>query len=200
MLSLNTASGTKYEELPKITVISIVNFLYRESHPDYHQPFGLFYEKEPERVTDKTDYHMLEMPKFRKLKPDITNPLHRWLFYLDSGYKDPDSPIIKEAFQMDQGLYQFAQQYQRNVSDPRTLDAYYGYMMECMDEQERIDTAEAIGRAEGRTEGHTEGRAEGRAEGQAAIIRTLMKTMTIAEISKLTGLPRAEIEPLVNDQ
>jgi predicted transposase YdaD len=93
---------------------------------------------------------------------------------------------------MDQGLYQFAQQYQRNVSDPRTIDAYYGYMMECMDEQERIDTAEAIGRAEGY--------AEGRAEEQAAIIRTMMKTMTIADISKATGLTNAEIEPLLGGQ
>ena len=107
-----------------------------------------------------------------------------------------DSPIIKEAFQMDQGLYQFAQQYQRNVSDPRTIDAYYGYMMECMDEQERIDTAEAIGRAEG----HAKGYAEGRAEEQATIIRTMMKTMTIADISKATGLTHAEIEPLLGGQ
>ena len=188
ILSHNTFSGTKYENLPNITVISIMNFSFRDYHPDYHQPFGLFYEKDPERVTDKFDYHMLEMPKFRHLKLDITNPLHRWLYYLDSGYKEPENPIIKEAFQMDQGLYQFALQYQHNVSDPRTLDAYYCYMMECMDELDRIDTAEAKGRAEGHI--------EGRVEGQAAIIRAMMKAMSIADISKVTGLTHEEIEHL----
>jgi predicted transposase/invertase (TIGR01784 family) len=185
LLSVNTASGTKYEDMPKTTVISILNFPYRDNHPDYHQPFGLFYEKEPERVTDKFDYHMLEMPKFRKFKPDITDPLHRWLFYLDSGYLEPDSPVIKEALQMDQGLYQFAQQYQRNVSDPRTLDAYYGYMMECMDEQERIDTAKAEGEAVGESRRNTE-----------IAKNALGMGMSIEDIIRLTRLSKHEIEAI----
>jgi hypothetical protein len=42
---------------------------------------------------------------------------------------------------MDQGLYDSARQYQRNASDPKTLHAYYGHIMERMDEQNRINTA-----------------------------------------------------------
>jgi len=145
MLSLNTSSGTEYGNLPKITVISLLNFPYRSNHPDFHQPFGLFYEKDPEQVTEKLDYHIIEIPKFSKIKPDFTNALHRWLYYLNTGYQDPDSSIVKEVFQMDQGLYLFAQQYQRNINDPETLNAYYGYMMERMDEKERISTAKVEG-------------------------------------------------------
>jgi predicted transposase/invertase (TIGR01784 family) len=149
ILSLGTPSGTDYENLPKITVISLLNFSYRRNHPDFHQTFGLFYEKDPERVTEKFDYHMIEIPKFRKIRPDFSNPLHRWLYYLDIGYKDPDNPIMKEVFQMDQGLLQFAQKYQRNINDPATRNAYYGYVMECMDERERIRTARIEAKAEG---------------------------------------------------
>jgi predicted transposase/invertase (TIGR01784 family) len=177
MLSTNTISGTKYDELPKVTVISIVDFIYRKGHPDFHQPFGLFYEKDPKLVTDKIDYHLIEMPKFRALNPDVTNSLHRWLFYLNVGYKEPNSPIMKEAFQMDQGLYEFAQRYQRNIGDPKTLDAYYGYVMECMDERERIDTAINKRNIE--------------------IARNLLAmSMPLDQINAATGLTLAEIEKI----
>ncbi|MCL1791524.1 MAG: Rpn family recombination-promoting nuclease/putative transposase, partial [Peptococcaceae bacterium] len=49
LLSVNTATGTTYDKLPNITVISFLNFSYRHTHPDFHQPFGLYYEKDPER-------------------------------------------------------------------------------------------------------------------------------------------------------
>jgi predicted transposase/invertase (TIGR01784 family) len=201
MLSLNTPSGAGYDELPKITVISIIDFYYRKSHPDYHQPFGLLYEKSPERVTDKFDYHMLEMPKFRKLKPDFTNPLQRWLYYMDYGYKNPESPIVKEVVQMDQGLNEFAKQYQRNASDPKTLNAYYGHIMERMDEQNRIKTARIEGRVEGvakgRAEGHSEGRADGINEGLAlSAINALKAGFSIADAMKISGLPQSDIEEL----
>ena len=147
MLSLGTVSGAKYEELPRITVIAILDFEYRDGHTDFHQPFGLYYEKDPQLVTSKFDYHIIEMPKFRKIKPDIKIPLHRWLYYLSDGYKDPDDALIKEALKMDEGLYQFAMHYQRNLSDPKIMHAYYGHLMERMDELERIDTAMYMGEA-----------------------------------------------------
>jgi predicted transposase/invertase (TIGR01784 family) len=185
MLSLNTPSGTDYGNLPKITVISIIDFIYRKNHQDFHQPYGLLYEKNPERVTDKFDYHMLEMPKFRKLKPDFSIPVQRWLFYMDYGYKDPESPIVKEVLQMDQGLYDFARQYQRNASDPKTLYAYYGHIMERMDEQSRIKAAVV------------EGEARGEARRNAEIAKNaLRKQMPVADIMDITGLSQAEIEAL----
>ena len=201
LLGVNTPSGTEYEDLPKTTIISLLDFVYRKSHPDFHQPFGLYYEKGPELVTDKSDYHMLEIPKFRLLTPDINIPLHRWLLYLDSGYKDPDNPIVKEALQMDQGLFQFAQQFQRNASDPNTLYDYYGYVLERMDEKNRLYTARLEGRDEGRDEGRVEGRVEGREEGRQEGIYTVAGNllginMPVDEIMGVTGLTREEVEKL----
>ena len=78
------------------------------------------------------------------------------MFYLVRGYLEPDNPKVKEVLQMDEGLYLFAKQYQHNINDPKTLYKYYGYVMERMDEQDRIDTARFEGRAEGRAEGKME--------------------------------------------
>ena len=208
MLGFNTISGTEFEELPRVTVISILNFLYRRGHPDFHQPFGFFYEKNPERVTEKHDFHMLETPKFRLQKPDFSNSLHRWLFYLDSGYREPDSPIVKGALQMDEGLYQFARQYQRNVCDPKTLYDYYGYVMECMTEKDRIDTARnegivqgvAQGVAQGITQGISQGVAQGKARRDAEIAKKALSIgMSMDDITVLTGLSHEEVKALAND-
>ena len=192
MLSLNTIPSTTYSDLPKITLIAIVNFPYRKSHSDFHQPFGLYYEKDPELVTNKFDYHLIDMTQFRKLKPDFTNSLHRWLFFLDEGYKDPNNPIVKEVLQMDQGLYQFAQKYQYNISDPIVLNAYYGYIMEGMDERDRIEGA--------RMEGEAIGIAKGETHRNAEIARNALGMgISIENIMLLTGLSHAEIQALVNE-
>ncbi|MCL1918568.1 MAG: hypothetical protein FWG14_09680 [Peptococcaceae bacterium] len=88
---------------------------------------------------------------------------------------------------MDQGLYQFAQQYQRNINDPETLNAYYGYLMECMDEKERIDTA------------REEGREEGELEKLIGLIhRKMLKNKTREQIADELELNEAEAEILEN--
>ena len=185
LLSYKTPKGTEYEAIPKITLISLLDFNYRNGHPDYHQPFGLFFEKNPERVVSKFDYHMIEIPKFRLHEFDIADPLHRWLFYLDSGYMEPNSPKVKEVLKMDEGLHQFAQTYQRNVSDPETLFAYSNYLMELADERNRIRTA------------RIEGREEGIAETQSShAMNALRIGLSITDVMKITGLARAEVESL----
>ena len=191
LLSHKTPSGADYKDIPSITVISLMDFIYRKNHPDYHQPFGLFYEKDPERVYSKFDYHMVEIPKFRMHKFDPTDPLHRWLFYLDSGYMEPDSPKVKEVLEMDEGLHQFAQTYQRNVSDPDTLFAYYGYLMELADERNRIETA----RIEALEEGEAKGEAKGLAKAISAM-NALRKGHSIADVMEISELSRAEVESL----
>ena len=200
IMSSNTASGTDYKDLPKVTVIAFYDHSYRMTSNDYHQPFGLYYEKgERELVTDKIDYHLIELEKFRKLTPDMRNSLHRWLYYFTEGYKNPDNPLMKEAFKMDQGLYEFDQRYRRNLADPKVMDEYRRYQLAIWDAQDHFDTAICEAKAEGRAEGKAEGRAEGRIEERATMIRTFLKTMSVADLAVATGLSHAEIEALAKD-
>ena len=94
---------------------------------------------------------------------------------------------------MDEGLHQFAQTYQRNVSDPDTLFAYYGYLMELADERNRIETA----RIEALEEGEAKGEAKGLAKGQAiSAMNALRKGLSIADVMEISELSRAEVESL----
>ena len=86
---------------------------------------------------------------------------------------------------MDEGLYQFAQQYQRNASDPKTLYDYYGYVLERMDEGNRLDTA------------RFEGIEEGMVKGIYKVAGKLLGiNRPIDEIMEVTGLAREEVERL----
>ena len=90
---------------------------------------------------------------------------------------------------MDEGLYQFAQQYQRNASDPKTLYDYYGYVLERMDEGNRLDTA--------RFEGIEEGKVIGREDGIISVAKGLLADGdSIDKIIKVTGLAREAVENL----
>ena len=92
---------------------------------------------------------------------------------------------------MDQGLYEFDKRYRRNLADPVVMDEYRRHQLAIWDEQDRWDTA--IFNAK------TEGEAKGKIEGQAVIIRTMMETMSIADIAAATHLSPAEIEALAKD-
>jgi predicted transposase/invertase (TIGR01784 family) len=146
--ALETPAGTTFKEIPKVTLIALLNFIVRKNNPDFHQPFALYYEKgERERVTDKSDYHLIELPKFRKITPDMSIPLHRWLYFLDKGYKDTESNIMREVLEMDAVLQSFARRYKRNAADPKVQKAYLDYQMAIWDEQSRLDAALADERA-----------------------------------------------------
>jgi predicted transposase/invertase (TIGR01784 family) len=140
--SLEMPAGSTYKDIPKVTLIAILNFEVRKNSPDFHQPFALFYEKGArERVTEKSDYHLIELPKFRKIEPDMRIPLHRWLYYLDKGYKDLEDKIMREGLEMDAALQSFARRFKANAADPKVQRAYLDYQMALWDEQNRLDTA-----------------------------------------------------------
>ena len=104
---------------------------------------------------------------------------------------------------MDQGIYEFDQRYRRDLADPDVMDGYRRYQLAIWDAQDHFDTAMSNAMAEGKVVGKAEGRAEGKVEGiiegQATLIRTLLKTMPVAELAAATGLSPTEIEALSKD-
>ena len=86
-----------------------------------------------------------------------------------------------------------------DIERARLLSEFKGEM----DAQSKLVDARRAGLAEGRTEGRAEGRAEGRtegrAEGMATIIRSMMKTMSIADVAMITGIDKVEIEALTKE-
>lgn len=87
--------GESYSKLKKTVTINILDFEYT-TLGKYHSVFHLWedYNKEY-RLTDIMEIRFLELPKFRKLKPDLSKPLDRWLMFID-GYPEEMIDVAKE--------------------------------------------------------------------------------------------------------
>ncbi len=73
-------------------------------------------------LTDKMEFHFIEMPKFRKLEyKDMSNPLHRWLAFFD---KTSSNELLEELKNMDTTIQKAFETLDYLMSDEETMRAY----------------------------------------------------------------------------
>ena len=91
--SREVGNGLEYDELKKTIVINILDFeLFPTEEYISETAIVLGKHREHEIIKDPK-WYFIELPKFRKIKPDIDNPLEQWLLFID----DYDRRLIKMA-------------------------------------------------------------------------------------------------------
>jgi predicted transposase/invertase (TIGR01784 family) len=201
-----TGSGAKFEALPRVTVISLLDFYVRKESEDIHQPLSVRWEKDPQtRATDLIDLHVIELKKVRKRLKTLTealmagekNPFLMWMYYLVEGYQHPEDPFVQEVLDMDEGLRSFASQYHLNAGDPTVRQKYFDYQMALWAERDREETAREEGIAIGRDQGIAIGRdLEKFTQVHETARRGLRMGFSIEAIASLTDLPVSKIEAI----
>lgn len=192
LMSEEFREGQPYNRIPKVRVINLLDFVLREAHPDFLQPIGMLYRKAPEPATDVFRIYNIELPKFRATNPTLESvredPLLRWLYLLDEGYKSDHEMEVLSG--MTEGMKAFAKRYKVSLDDPNLRRMYDYEMSARRDQASREYNAEMKGRVEGR--------AEGRVEERAHIIRGMLKKGMPAEIiCECTGASKAEVDALL---
>lgn len=189
MLSEAFREGQDYREMPRVRVINLLDFTLRDSHSDYLQPIGVLYRKPPvEIATDAFRIYNIELPKFRKQYPSLdsvmNDPLARWLYLLDRGYKnDQEMEVLTN---MTEGMRAFAKKYNRSLDDPK-LRALYELEMSAQRDQKAIAYTERM-----------EGRAEGTAAAYSAVVRrALSQNLPMNVIYALVDASRSEVDSIV---
>ena len=180
------------QKLAAVYFIGIMDFVYRieNSEPELLKEISLKDEHGVE-MYDRLRIYFLQMPLFDKDELELTTPFDKWLFFLknlpslDHIPAILGEPVFKKAFETAERAKMTASEEWDYI---RALDAVA--ISKLMFENERI---------EGRAEGRAEGRTEGRAEGMATIIRSMMKTMSISDVAKITGIDKTEIEALTKE-
>ena len=185
LMSEEFLEGQRYNRVPKVRVINLLDFVLRVNHKDILQPIGLMYRKEPEAATDAFRVYNIELPKFRATNPTLEsvkdNPLLRWLYLLDEGYKsDHEMEVLGN---MTEGMRDFARRYRFSLDDPDLRRMYEYELSAKRDQASREYYAKEEGRAEGRAEGIAEGRAKGIAEERARSITHTVRSMLHSGIS-----------------
>ena len=161
LLGENFSTGETYQDVPRVRIINILDYVIRKDHEDYLQPIGLGYKKVecPKNTlndnmcfveaTDALRIYHIQLPLFRKqftsLESVKGNPLAIWLYMMDRGYMSESEMEVLAG--MTEGMQTFAKRYNLAMNDPRVRELYELDQSARMDEASRIRNAHSAGRA-----------------------------------------------------
>ena len=94
VISRDVAKGTKYEDAKNTIMINILGYNIFEGIEDYISRVIKVIDKHREyEVKDGSEWWFIELPKFRKSKPDMSKKINQWLALID----DNDRGLIEVA-------------------------------------------------------------------------------------------------------
>ena len=192
--------GDSYKFLKKIISINILgeNLLKRNSyHSIAHMKFektekekyvDMGFEEEQEELTDKIEVHYIELKKFLKKNPGISNKLEQWL-WLILGEEEKVKMASKENKKIEKVVKDLDEM---SADENERLEAYKRKLAVW---DYNVSIAEATER--GKLEGVEEGKIEGKEEEKLEIAKKLkQKGMDTKAIMEITGLTKEKIEKL----
>ena len=154
--------------------------MFPEKFDEYIQKSAIVLEKHREYIiTDIIEWYYIELPKFRKHHPDMSEKINQWLAFLD----DEDKELVDMAVKKNKVLEKA-----QDEVEYLTGDAELRRLAEL---QEKWAWDEQFYRSMAIKEGREEGREE---ERKQIAKKMLAKGVTIQEIMELTGLTKEEIE------
>ena len=201
-LGNNAKKGDTWNELakgmPRILVITLLNFDLRKTGENFHQVAELTYRELPrELASTRFGIHDIQLPRFRKIEPDFTKPLHCWLTAICRSQDNKRS--LKEVVEMDAHLSSYAD---RNPGMKQFIDRHeivsadkdtrHNYQM-WMHEQTLMGYEKMLLRKEGVEEGLEKGRVE---ERKKTALNMINKNYTDDNIMEITKLSYNEIQVL----
>ena len=180
--------GEQYIEVKKVVVINILNFDYYKRN-SYHSVARMMFEesKENEKVdlgyivedkyaTKDLEMHFIELPKFRKKDPDMSNKLEQWLCLICD-----EEDKIKMAESKNEEIEKAKKELEKLAMNPEDRELYELRLKAIRDEMNI------------RYSGYIDGMAEKSIE----IAKNMLKeNVNLELISKVTGLSLEEIENL----
>lgn len=192
--------GEQYIEVKKVVVINILNFNYYKRN-SYHSVARMIFEesKENEKVdigyivedkyaTKDLEMHFIELPKFRKKDPDMSNKLEQWLCLICD-----EEDKIKMAESKNEEIEKAKKELEKLAMNPEDRELYELRLKAIRDEM----NIRYSGYIDGKAEGRAEGKVEGKNERNIEIAKNLLaRQMDIKDIAEVTGLSIEEIEKL----
>ncbi|MCM1258458.1 MAG: Rpn family recombination-promoting nuclease/putative transposase [Roseburia sp.] len=169
--------GDDYGTFKKCVSICILDFTLFDDSQDFYSCFHIAEDTRHTLLTDKMEFHVLELPKLPKELKDDSNNILLWAKFIDAEQKEEfdmiaeKDPYIESAYQKLQVISQDKQkrlEYEAREKAVRDRNQF-------IREAEQCGTTLGLeqGLKEGLKEGRKEGLKEGRQEGIFAMISLL---------------------------
>lgn len=179
--------GQPFNELKKTITINILDFNYI-GVDTYNTVFHLWedYHKEY-KLTDVMEIRFIELPKFRKQKPDFSKPLDRWLVFIE----DSPEEVLQMAIKAEPAIAK-AEEILEYLGSLEEVRRYYeAREMAIHDEITRITGAKEEGKIEGKIEGEI-------SKAQEIAKKLVAMGLDMKQISEVTGLSEQQIKAMQN--
>ena len=179
--SIETKKVTKYEDISQIIMINILGFNMLDVE-DYISKTAIVLDKHRDyEVLTGIKWYFIELPKFRKAKPDMNEKINQWLAFIDDDNKE---------------MIDMAENKNKTLKDARkemnylTGDAEVRRLAELREKWE-MDRINAISHAT------KVGKEQGIKEGIIETAREMLKEKIPEEtIKKVTKLSQGELEEI----
>ena len=178
-ISEQMKSGEGYKNLKPVIIIAILDYEFIELPEYVTETVRVAAEHRGYKLNNSVKYYYIELSKFRKQNPDMTNPLNQWLSFLDMERGD----LLEMASEKNKNVKKAMENYEVLTGDAEVKRLAEIRLMSKLEEKSAL-LAE---REEGRTEGKKEEKLE-------IAKKLLQEKIPIEKISKVTGLSEEEIK------
>ena len=191
-VSREVEQGAKYDEIKEVIMINILNYEMLGFDEYVSETVTVLDKHREYEVIKGMKWYFIELPKFRKARPDMDDKLNQWLAFLDN---------------YDRGLVEMAEKKNKTIEKAReemnylTGDAAVRRLAELREkwEHDYVDTKE-YGRLEGLKQGRKEAEEEAEKKEKTRIeqiVKEMKKNnLEIELIEKITGLTKKEIDEI----
>ena len=202
--------GTDYKDLEKTILINILGYEMFPQYNDYISKTAIVLKEHREcEVIDQVEWWFIELPKFRRVHPDMNKKINQWLAFID----DEDKELVEVAEKKNKLLKKA-----RNEVNYLTGNAAVRRLAELRDKWDleyemSMEYAKKMGTEDGKKIGLKQGIKEGKEQGiqigieegiqigernnQIKMAKEMMKQGISKElIEKITHLTKEEIDKI----
>lgn len=187
--------GDSYQDIKDVIMINILDFIKFDDIPKVHtiwrlrEDDNLKYESLP-----GLEIHFIELPKFRKLNPNVKDKLNQWLALIDS----KNDNLMEEAMRENYIIKNAKDKIDEFTADDDARELIEMHEKWQLDYNSAIRNATENGLAKGIEKGIKEGLKKGRKKGhleeKISIAKNMLnKNCGTAQIAEFTGLDESEI-------
>ena len=181
-------AGEGYKNLKPVIIIAILDYEFIELPEYVTETVRVAAEHRGYELNNSVKYYYIELSKFRKQNPDMTNPLNQWLCFLDMERGD----LLEMASKENKNVKKAMENYEVLTGDAEVKRLAEIRLMSKLEEKSALLTA--------RDEGIKKGKEEGRKEEKLEIAKNLLKEkIPIEKIAKITGLSEKELKELTSE-
>ena len=181
--------GEPYSVLKKCVSISILDFKLFKNESSFYSRFHIAEDTRHFIYTNKVEFHVIELPKLPREIQESSSDLLLWAKFFASEKKEDFEMLAG----MNAGINSAYQRLQVISQDDKKRQEYEARMKALRDYNQGMLEAEE----RGMEKGLREGRLEGRKAGQKILIESMLGSMPVEEIARITQMSVSSIRQIL---